>query len=57
MSLPKAVFLVSKAEARPPGIITAGALKSKDFPSASKNFSIEGGLTSQILYSLMLLSD
>ena len=40
ISRPKAVFLVSKAPIRPPGIVNAGADKSRDFPSVSKNWKI-----------------
>ena len=37
MSLPKAVFLESNAPIRPPGMVNAGADKSRDWPSVSKN--------------------
>ena len=37
MSLPKAVFLVSNAPILPPGMVNAGADKSRDWPSVSKN--------------------
>ena len=36
-SLAKAAFLVSKAEALPPGIVKAGADRSNDDPSESRN--------------------
>ena len=37
ISRPNAVFRVSKAPMRPPGIVNAGADKSRDCPSVSKN--------------------
>ena len=50
-SLPNMVLRESKGEAISlAGIVTAGADASSENPSVSRNFSIEGGRTSQILY-------
>ena len=50
-SLPNMVLRESKGEAISlAGIVTAGADASSENPSVSRNFSMEGGRISQILY-------
>ena len=50
-SLPNMVLRESNGEAISlAGIVTAGADASNENPSVSRNFSIEGGRISQILY-------
>ena len=50
-SLPNMVLRESKGEAiSAAGIVTAGADASSEKPSVSRNFSMDGGRISQILY-------
>ena len=50
-SLPNMALRESKGEAiSAAGIVTAGADASTENPSVSRNFSMEGGRISQILY-------